>query len=302
MILCVFDLKIKPLLKERIKSKIPPNFKIIIRNKATVVNSYSLDEKRNNMKYKILLSISAAIFSYTTYAQQTTCHIDSNSTDIQLTSYSELHDYNGQRIANFSGISDFSNSTSYTSYSEANYNFTSSFNVGKLCFSIEYIVNNNNSLPADNFINIQIGANPLIVTTTDSLSFYLSSLGYNTSVSSSTSGGWTSEFICIENGPVFTSFSIGIGIETFLSDVCVTGATLSKIEESKDQLNVFPNPSTGLIYLEGIQGSQNVLVTDLTGKTVFNGTIDNNTINLSNVTSGVYILQADKQTKKIIIE
>ncbi|MFT5602812.1 MAG: hypothetical protein ACI9N1_003072, partial [Flavobacteriales bacterium] len=177
MILCVFDLKIKPLLKERIKSKIPPNFKIIIRNKATVVNSYSLDEKRNNMKYKILLSISAAIFSYTTYAQQTTCHIDSNSTDIQLTSYSELYDYNGQRIANFSGISDFSNSTSYTSYSEANYNFTSSFNVGKLCFAIEYIVNNNNSLPADNFINIQIGANPLIVTTTDSLSFYLSSLG-----------------------------------------------------------------------------------------------------------------------------
>ncbi|MBU2938420.1 T9SS type A sorting domain-containing protein [Lacinutrix sp. C3R15] len=68
-------------------------------------------------------------------------------------------------------------------------------------------------------------------------------------------------------------------------------ATLS-INESKifDKLNVYPNPTNGVISIDGIKGG-NIKITDLQGKIVLESIIDNdNSIDISKQRPGVYLL------------
>ncbi len=69
---------------------------------------------------------------------------------------------------------------------------------------------------------------------------------------------------------------------------------LSKIQTNQQlKVNVYPNPSTQLFYINGISGTTNldISISDLLGKNVdFSFNKHNQTINLSSSKSGVYIL------------
>jgi hypothetical protein len=75
---------------------------------------------------------------------------------------------------------------------------------------------------------------------------------------------------------------------------------------SKEEVSVFPNPTTGLVYVNGIQTSASVKVINLVGKEVINTEINaNGTIDMSSVPAGIYMLVIENangaiSTKKVI--
>lgn len=64
------------------------------------------------------------------------------------------------------------------------------------------------------------------------------------------------------------------------------------INEVSSSINVYPNPSTGLFTVD-VDGQYNVKVFDITGKVISTSTINvnNNTIDLSSQTAGMYFIQ-----------
>lgn len=79
----------------------------------------------------------------------------------------------------------------------------------------------------------------------------------------------------------------------------------SEIENAKQVL--FPNPTTGSIQVVNGQAISRYYVVDLTGKTVQSGILNNNQIDMSSLTSGVYLVQLQQQngnqiTQKVILK
>lgn len=80
------------------------------------------------------------------------------------------------------------------------------------------------------------------------------------------------------------------------------------IEElSGNKISVYPNPTSDFVVLLS-NGNGNVTITDLTGKVVYNGIVNQNqqVINVNNLNKGVYIIQYTSNqntfTKKLTIE
>ena len=82
---------------------------------------------------------------------------------------------------------------------------------------------------------------------------------------------------------------------------------------NKDRINIYPNPTSGLITIELedlTYNELNILVTDVLGKVVYTKQLDainvNEELDLSNHTSGVYFVKVynDKfsKTELIILE
>ena len=74
-----------------------------------------------------------------------------------------------------------------------------------------------------------------------------------------------------------------------------------------DGLKMYPNPTKNNLYIETALNSDiNVSVVNMLGKEVVNTKVANNTINVSNLTSGIYIVKITEEgktsTKKLIIE
>lgn len=88
----------------------------------------------------------------------------------------------------------------------------------------------------------------------------------------------------------------------------VTPTVLSVDENQKTLFNVYPNPVTnGLVNINSItNGVKEVLVHNILGKEVINTTITNNTLNVSGLNSGIYILKITEDgktaTKKLVIK
>lgn len=90
--------------------------------------------------------------------------------------------------------------------------------------------------------------------------------------------------------------------------ITYTPTGIDKLEEYG--INIFPNPSTGKFKLEieDVKGIINLSVLDLSGKIIFNESMNNNSkeIDLSKMAKGVYILQininSEILTAKILIE
>jgi hypothetical protein len=83
-------------------------------------------------------------------------------------------------------------------------------------------------------------------------------------------------------------------------------ATKNQIK-SKIDLQIMPNPTTGLVYFETEKTPNQILVLDILGRTVkqFN-TINNNQIDLTDLVKGLYLVRFEIEgqivTKKVIVE
>ena len=63
---------------------------------------------------------------------------------------------------------------------------------------------------------------------------------------------------------------------------------------------VYPNPTSGVLYIESSNGME-YRITDIWGQTLMFGVIDGNTINMSLLSDGFYILIINNTIKKIIV-
>ena len=82
---------------------------------------------------------------------------------------------------------------------------------------------------------------------------------------------------------------------------------LNTSEFNRNPISIFPNPSKGIITIN-TENTLNITVCDITGKVVFskNNVTNNETINLSNLQTGVYLAKmitetGVEETKKIIL-
>ena len=88
----------------------------------------------------------------------------------------------------------------------------------------------------------------------------------------------------------------------------VTPTTLSVEEFNANAFNVFPNPTSNGIVNISTSSSDAIAVAvfDILGKQILNETVSNNTLNVSTLNSGVYILKmvqnGNTSTKKLVIK
>lgn len=100
------------------------------------------------------------------------------------------------------------------------------------------------------------------------------------------------------------------GSVLFIDNFSFEGTAPTTIEnkEISENITIYPNPTKNSINLTGLSYKSNVNIYDLTGKLLIKETsnISNKTINVSNLASGIYIVEIEtskgKQTKQLIIE
>lgn len=67
---------------------------------------------------------------------------------------------------------------------------------------------------------------------------------------------------------------------------------LSTLETSiKNEISIYPNPATDLIYIKNLKGLNNYKILDLSGRIVIQNFLDEDKINVSSLIKGNYILQ-----------
>ena len=76
-------------------------------------------------------------------------------------------------------------------------------------------------------------------------------------------------------------------------------SNLSLNDAKKDVANLYPNPTTGIIYMKGEDKIRSVEITDLSGRTVKSQN-DAKKIDISDVEAGVYFITIKTETSKII--
>ena len=88
----------------------------------------------------------------------------------------------------------------------------------------------------------------------------------------------------------------------------VTPLTLSTDEFTSTGFNIYPNPVTsGVVNITSTSNEViDVTVYDILGKQVLNSKVENNTLNISSLNSGIYILNINQNgntsTKKLVIK
>ncbi len=87
------------------------------------------------------------------------------------------------------------------------------------------------------------------------------------------------------------------------ADIILSSSSFSQI----DGLKMYPNPTKNNLFIETALNSDiNVSIVNMLGKEVVNANVVNNTVNVANLTSGIYIVKITEEgktsTKKLIIE
>lgn len=122
---------------------------------------------------------------------------------------------------------------------------------------------------------------------------------------SGSTGNTFSQFLIRQDSPTETPFMImdELRIATTWSD-----ATLTTQEFLQANFSIYPNPTNkGYVNIKTTSNSAvNVTVFDLLGKKVITKTLSNDTLNVSNLKAGVYLLNIEQNgastTKKLVIE
>jgi hypothetical protein len=87
-----------------------------------------------------------------------------------------------------------------------------------------------------------------------------------------------------------------------MNNICRFSGTIG-IKENLlfNQVSVSPNPSTGQFTFEGLTGNSSIEVTDLTGRIIYTGQLDESkkTINLQDKNSGVYFYKIKNKENKV---
>lgn len=78
----------------------------------------------------------------------------------------------------------------------------------------------------------------------------------------------------------------------YFDDIQLLG-TIGIFEETFTQINVYPNPVSDVLYLGNADNLKNVSIYSLTGQLIYQSDDVNNSINVSDYPSGMYMLRAN---------
>ncbi len=88
-------------------------------------------------------------------------------------------------------------------------------------------------------------------------------------------------------------------INVKIDEITISAPTLSieGVDNNKNNISIYPNPSSNFIIVKHIDNTVNYQVIDLWGAIVIKGRINqsDNRINLTELTSGLYLLKVDDQ-------
>lgn len=69
-----------------------------------------------------------------------------------------------------------------------------------------------------------------------------------------------------------------------------------------EKRSIYPNPTSGIIFLKGFENLKNILLYDSSGRKVLTPKIENNQIDISKLKSGTYFLEIEKSDAKKVFE
>ena len=106
------------------------------------------------------------------------------------------------------------------------------------------------------------------------------------------------------------TYAVGTGFgSVYYDDMSVIDNTPLSVKQNEiSGLNMYPNPvSNGNLYISSDSASaKSVEIYDILGKQVLNAKTSNNTVNVSNLKGGAYIVKITEEgktdTRKLIIE
>ncbi len=92
----------------------------------------------------------------------------------------------------------------------------------------------------------------------------------------------------------------------FLDNVVFSGDPLGINDQNSNQFAIYPNPAQGFLNISSpVSGEKKVAIFDVLGKKVMTTTVSNERMNISQLTSGVYIVQITQgnisETKKLVV-
>jgi len=110
-----------------------------------------------------------------------------------------------------------------------------------------------------------------------------------------------------ENVVVSFQYSATYGADWNIDDVCVQEDTLSTVDATLLDMRIYPNPSNGsyVTIQSPVNGVKYVEVFDITGKRLINTSLSADTLDVSSISSGMYLvkvtIEGQSKTSKLII-
>ena len=102
----------------------------------------------------------------------------------------------------------------------------------------------------------------------------------------------------LPNGVYFVSLKIGSSQRT-AKVIKSKGVGLNENHPSLTDFVVYPNPTTSILNIE-YQGLKSYVILDLNGKTILQNQTDLNEINLSDLSTGTYVLKIYSDNNKLL--
>jgi hypothetical protein len=96
------------------------------------------------------------------------------------------------------------------------------------------------------------------------------------------------------NNSLSHQFAVGVSPGTIVFDL----RSNVGLDENTEMIGVSPNPSTGIFQINGLGFNQTYQITNTTGQVILTG--QSNNIDLSNFQSGIYFLNTEKSSIKLI--
>jgi hypothetical protein len=96
------------------------------------------------------------------------------------------------------------------------------------------------------------------------------------------------------NNTLSHQFAVGVSPGTIVFDL----RSNVGLDENTENLGVSPNPSNGVFQINGLSSNQTYQLVNTTGQIILVG--QNNSIDLSNFESGIYFLNTEKSSVKLI--
>jgi hypothetical protein len=96
------------------------------------------------------------------------------------------------------------------------------------------------------------------------------------------------------NNSLSHQFAVGVSPGTIVFDL----RSNVGLDENTEMLGVSPNPSTGIFQINGLGFNQTYQIVNTTGQVILTG--QSNNIDLSNFQSGIYFLNTEKSSIKLI--
>jgi hypothetical protein len=110
-----------------------------------------------------------------------------------------------------------------------------------------------------------------------------------------------------ENVVVSFQYNSTYGADWNIDDVCVQEDTLSTVDATLLDMRIYPNPSNGsyVTIQSPVNGVKYVEVFDITGKRLINTSLSADTLDVSSISSGMYLvkvtIEGQSKTSKLII-